>query len=451
MAVFAAAAAAVIGLNLPGARSAALVTWHGTSAKTSSVSASSTQQGIGVSTLVQVAEEEVEGSSRPLFTVYSATPTREMVAALDEFNGNSWTAAPSPASTPLRSFSPPLRADERQPPPPTAAGPSHEQLVQLFELSGLGGGSVLPSWGIPVAVAGGAAKRRGRTARSLRTTRSDARSVYAVDSLVSDPSTSDSRRLLQRRPIFRTCNSQSPCRDRSSNSPATSWRARPSPYQEAIDLDVYLTSPRFRYQLPLRGDKGLVTPSPGYGGLLSFLFETRTGYCQQFATAFAVLARIDKLPTRIAVGFLPGTAVGHDEWQVDGSDTHAWPQVQFENYGWIDFEPTPGTSVQGSSAPGLPTTTTTTVPVTTTTGSPGGHNLRPPPGSGGSTSRLGGHGGGSLRIGASRAIWLLLLLRGLVCWAAALEWWRRSCRRVRVGSRLPGFLQPGTRRCGLST
>jgi transglutaminase-like putative cysteine protease len=434
MAVLAALAAAVVGLNLPGARSAALVTWHGTRATASGAATSlqggNTQQGVQVSTLVQVAEEEVEDPSSPLFTVHSATPTREMITALDDFNGNSWAGTPSQASAPLRSFSPPLRADERQPPPAIVEGPGHEQLVQLFEVSGLSGDRVLPSWGTPFAVAdAGHAEREASGGSIVANVPVRRGSVYAVDSLVSDPSpaeletdspeTSNPLDLQLPKPV------PAPLVKLARNLVVGATTA----YQKALDLDAYLTSPKFRYQLPLRGDGGVVTPSPGYGGLLSFLFKTRTGYCQQFATAFAVLARIDKLPTRIAVGFLPGTPVGHDEWQVDGSDTHAWPQVQFENYGWVDFEPTPGTNVKGSSAPGLSTITATTVPVSTPTGSTSGHNLRPPPGGGASTPKLGRHGGGARRMRASLAIWLLVLPAGLLCWAGGLGWWRRSRRR----------------------
>ncbi|MGO9965578.1 MAG: transglutaminase-like domain-containing protein [Acidimicrobiales bacterium] len=434
MAVLAALAAAVIGVNLPGARSAALVTWRGTTTAASSAATSpqvgNTQQGVGVSTFVQVAEEEVEDSSRPLFTVHSATPTREMIAALDDFNGNSWAATPSPAFTPLRSFAPPLRADERRPPPATATGPGQKQLVQLFEVSGLTGGFVLPSWGTPVAVAdAGRAERDGSGGPIVSDVALRRGSVYAVDSLVSDPSPTELETASPKASDLRDLQLPKPVPALLVKLARNLVVGATSAYQEALDLDAYLTSPGFHYQLPLRGNGGVVTPSPGYGGLLSFLFKTRTGYCQQFATAFAVLARIDKLPTRIAVGFLPGTPVGHDEWQVDGSDTHAWPQVQFENYGWIDFEPTPGTSVQGSSAPGLPTTTATTVPVATPTGPTGGHNLVPPPGGGASTSRLGRHGGGTRRVGASPAIWLLAVPAGLLCWAGSLGWWRRSRRR----------------------
>lgn len=77
--------------------------------------------------------------------------------------------------------------------------------------------------------------------------------------------------------------------------------------------------------------------------LEEFLLETRVGYCQQFATAFAVLARNLGFPTRVVVGFLPGeTDISTpNNYVVTGNETHAWPEVLFEGYGWIRFEPTP--------------------------------------------------------------------------------------------------------------
>jgi transglutaminase-like putative cysteine protease len=84
--------------------------------------------------------------------------------------------------------------------------------------------------------------------------------------------------------------------------------------------------------------------------LHDFLFEVRAGYCQQFATAFALLARIEGIPTRVAVGFLPGSRdIDDDTFTVTGVETHAWPEVFFEEYGWVRFDPTP--RVQ-ASAPG---------------------------------------------------------------------------------------------------
>ena len=111
-----------------------------------------------------------------------------------------------------------------------------------------------------------------------------------------------------------------------------------NPAAEAADLARWFNSGRFRYTL---------TPpaSTGSDPLSAFLFTTRAGFCQQFAAAYAVLARIDGLPTRIAVGFTTGTPTGTDRYQVTGADAHVWPEVYLgPSVGWTSFEPTPATS-----------------------------------------------------------------------------------------------------------
>jgi hypothetical protein len=84
-------------------------------------------------------------------------------------------------------------------------------------------------------------------------------------------------------------------------------------------------------------------PGTSTDELTNFLIETKEGYCQQFATAFAVLARSLGYPVRVSIGFLPGTQDPNfpDRFTVTGGETHAWPEVYFEDYGWIPFEPTP--------------------------------------------------------------------------------------------------------------
>lgn len=74
-----------------------------------------------------------------------------------------------------------------------------------------------------------------------------------------------------------------------------------------------------------------------------FLFESKEGYCQHFATAMAVLCRAARVPARIATGFTPGVynpLTGY--YEVRASDAHAWVEVLHPPLGWVAFDPSPG-------------------------------------------------------------------------------------------------------------
>ena len=76
----------------------------------------------------------------------------------------------------------------------------------------------------------------------------------------------------------------------------------------------------------------------------------RVGYCEQFAAAMAVMARVIGIPARMVVGFLsPEKVDGTDnEYVYSAHDLHAWPELYFDGFGWVRFEPTPG---NGASVP----------------------------------------------------------------------------------------------------
>ncbi len=110
--------------------------------------------------------------------------------------------------------------------------------------------------------------------------------------------------------------------------------------------------------------------------LVSFLTSSRTGSCEQFAGAFAVLARSIGLPTRVAVGFTTGVRDRAGRTVVRGIDAHAWPEVLLDGT-WISFEPTPelpsgeisppgviGLTAVGSPNPVAPTTVPHSLPRT---------------------------------------------------------------------------------------
>lgn len=75
----------------------------------------------------------------------------------------------------------------------------------------------------------------------------------------------------------------------------------------------------------------------------------RIGYCEQFASAMAVMTRSLGIPTRVAVGFL-NSERSNGDWVFSRRDMHAWPELYFEGSGWMRFEPTPPD--RETSAPG---------------------------------------------------------------------------------------------------
>lgn len=120
---------------------------------------------------------------------------------------------------------------------------------------------------------------------------------------------------------------------------------------KAAQIQAYLSNPSvFSYDTQ-------APPGSGYDVLVNFLTRTHSGYCIHYASAMALMARIVGIPSRVAVGFLPGHKVG-DGWEVDVQDSHAWPELYFQGYGWVRFEPT--TAI--SAAPAWTQVTNRTAP-----------------------------------------------------------------------------------------
>jgi hypothetical protein len=80
--------------------------------------------------------------------------------------------------------------------------------------------------------------------------------------------------------------------------------------------------------------------TPGVPPLVGFVTETRTGYCQHFAGAMALMLRMLGIPARVGAGFISGKIEG-GRWVVTDHDAHTWVEVWFRGYGWLPFDPTP--------------------------------------------------------------------------------------------------------------
>src|SRR5919112_874508 len=73
-----------------------------------------------------------------------------------------------------------------------------------------------------------------------------------------------------------------------------------------------------------------------------FLFEQKRGYCEQFSSSLAVMARSLGIPARVATGYAPGEYNPFTGlYEIRASDAHAWVEVYFPGYGWSTFDPTP--------------------------------------------------------------------------------------------------------------
>ncbi len=87
-----------------------------------------------------------------------------------------------------------------------------------------------------------------------------------------------------------------------------------------------------------------------------FLFDTKAGHCEYFATAMAVLLREVGVPTRNVNGFYGAhyNPIG-EFWAVRQADAHSWVEVQFGEFGWVTFDPTPPDGrTAGDDAPWFP-------------------------------------------------------------------------------------------------
>ncbi len=124
-------------------------------------------------------------------------------------------------------------------------------------------------------------------------------------------------------------------------------------YDALAALQRWFRSGEFAYSLEAPVEDGF--DGSGADAIGRFL-EVREGYCIHFASAFALMARMLEMPSRIVVGYLPGSSmssptVGDRVYSVMASQLHAWPEVYFDGIGWIAFEPTNSLGTPTSFSP----------------------------------------------------------------------------------------------------
>lgn len=106
-------------------------------------------------------------------------------------------------------------------------------------------------------------------------------------------------------------------------------------FDKAVTLNQHFTDPSNGFTYDLR-----TAPASSENALTDFLFRGKRGYCEQFASAMAVLLRSVGIPSRVAVGFTPGEREGNQR-VITTEDAHAWVEAFFPGQGWVTFDPTP--------------------------------------------------------------------------------------------------------------
>jgi hypothetical protein len=116
-------------------------------------------------------------------------------------------------------------------------------------------------------------------------------------------------------------------------------------YDKARAIESYLK--KFKYTLDLKPTEG--------DPLAEFLFETREGHCEYFATAMTILMRTLGIPARIVNGFQMGEYNDlNNLYTVRASDAHSWVEVYFpQKEAWIEFDPTPPGGINDYSQGGF--------------------------------------------------------------------------------------------------
>lgn len=125
-------------------------------------------------------------------------------------------------------------------------------------------------------------------------------------------------------------------------------------FEKALALEAFFRTPgHFVYSTA-------IVPGHGASVLSDWLLDPtsenyRIGYCEQFSTSMAVMARTLGIPSRVVLGFTPGTLLEDGRVVVRDRNSHAWVELWMPSQGWVRFDPTPrGDGVNPATLADLP-------------------------------------------------------------------------------------------------
>jgi transglutaminase-like putative cysteine protease len=280
--------------------------------------------------------EELALSRKVVLRAFTDTPQRLRGKVYTRFDGRAWALEPAVSGTELplvdaRALPPPLpeffeevpgevRGSEPGRGEPGARAHAHRARDQRDpDAAGAGGTG---------AAGGGEDRRPARRARYLHR-RAAGRSTAVRD-----------RQPLRRPGAGRPGAWSGRCSSRRRPTPASrSWpellAARTAVPKKKLKRTLYHLERCCRYSLKVPRP---TTRDPVAG----FLFETKRGYCEYFASAAALLLRLQGVPTRYVTGFnVRDESLVGSHYAVRESDAHAWIESYVPGTGWLEFDPTP--------------------------------------------------------------------------------------------------------------
>ncbi|MCP5034377.1 MAG: transglutaminase domain-containing protein [Actinomycetia bacterium] len=320
LAVIALLVGVITGPRLPGAAAQEMVSFRDTGDPTRVV----------VSPFVNIEARLVDQTSTQLFTVTSEQPSYWRLAGLDTYEDNIWKVAGS--------FSP---EDGKLPDQDTLGG-QRDTILQDYSIDALDT-IWLPAAFAPTEIMSATAAVTWNAGSGSLTVANDVASSdgvdYSLESSVPRFTSTELQSAPDTVPVGAIADQYLPLPE-----------IPPIVRTEALRLTADATTSydkMLALQEHFRGFSYSVNLGPRIGDPVEQFLEERTGFCQQFAGTFTLMARTLQIPARVAIGFTWGDPIGQAEdgrtiYRITGRQTHAWPEVWFEGLGWVAFEPTPG-------------------------------------------------------------------------------------------------------------
>jgi transglutaminase-like putative cysteine protease len=322
---------------------------------------SSVGTSVSIDPLVYIKPQLLRNNPVPLFQVTANQATYWRFASLDTFDGQIWNSDNLDVSNGQNVGTGPLASD----PSTDFGGTAVREVTQQYHFQSLAQ-QLLPAAFDPVSLTVGTGLRYDpRTSMLIAPEPTKTGFSYEVQSEIVTPSkdqldavssldSSEAQDYLALPAIPK----------RITDLAHELTDDKPNPYEKVRAIQNYFRG-QFRYDL--NAPAGHDVDHMEY-----FLFQSKAGYCEQFAGTMAVMLRAIGIPARVAVGFTQGrTTPERNTYQVSTEDAHAWVEVLFPKYGWLMFEPTPTRR--------NPATAGFDFPVTFVPPPPGSNSCDPPP------------------------------------------------------------------------